>query len=49
MRRGNTYTVRCRRCRHRWEEIGDSRVTQGIGHLLFCPRCLSRSLERKKD
>lgn len=40
--RQSHYEAVCRRCRHRWEEIHDTRITNGIGQLTMCPRCFAR-------
>jgi hypothetical protein len=47
MEQPSHFEARCRRCRHRWQEIHDTRVTQGIGHLAMCPRCFARAVDRK--
>lgn len=48
VRDGRLVDCKCRRCRHTWMEIDDSRHTEGSGTLMMCPRCLASAIDRTR-
>ncbi len=46
VRDGRGVDCNCRRCRHKWMEIDDSKHTNGTGNARMCPRCTATKIDR---
>ena len=47
-RDGHCVDCKCRRCRHKWMEIDDSKHANGTGNAWMCPRCTATKIDRTR-